>query len=74
MACGILYKNDIDSVFAYVLHASHSGCLHSSASIPCYIYIYMYVCVCRMYMCIYIYETCSDGSVPKNSNQSNQFN
>ena len=47
MVCGIWYENGIHSVFEYVSHASHSGCLQRSASIPCFtlldknnIYIY----------------------------------
>ena len=38
MVCGIWYENGIHSVFAYVSHASHSGCLQRSASIPCFIF------------------------------------
>ena len=36
MVCCIWYENDIHSVFTYVLHALHSGCLQCSASIPCF--------------------------------------
>ena len=35
MVCGIWYENWIHSIFAYVSHASHLGCLQHSASIPC---------------------------------------
>ena len=36
MVCGIWYENGIHIVLAYVLHASRSGCLQHSASIPCF--------------------------------------
>ena len=42
MVCDIWYENGIHSVFAYVSHALHSGCLQRSASIPCGIYKVFY--------------------------------
>ena len=39
MVCVIWYENGIHSVFTYVSHASHNGCLQHSAYIPCVVVI-----------------------------------